>query len=417
MIWISIILITILVVFAYYDIYLFLKQWLWLRKVNQRGNWTNCDAMSNAVFNAGLNMAHTQSIFMPFKKKEALLHEIKADIFRRTKHRKDQQSWVYGWNKAFLYDGVLKNAIDNEREEIHELKQLFDRFYIKEDGSLRFEFHTIHQVPFASAACRLYEYYQEYKYKFFCDYVFNRLIEWKDKNNVLGYYSSVKKETVSTENYVDQLGMTIPFLVLYYETFHVSEALEIAKDNMDFWVKHGTDENGLPHYNICKERIGMNNWGRGIAWYILGLLPLLRYSDTYIEVAKKLSSTLTVLQMSEGFWGQFVGFPSHLDSSSTIPILYLKHQLGELDSSDINRLLRHWVNNQGQIFNCSGETYGGYRYSEIFGTSDFIQGITLSLISDIANEKTITGGGNSKQLLRMWKLYASLPQIVHQNAA
>lgn len=89
MIWISIILTTIFVVFAYYDIYLFLKQWLWLRKVNKRGNWNDYDAMSNAVFYAGLNMAHTQSIFMPFKKKEALLHEIKADINRRTKHRKD----------------------------------------------------------------------------------------------------------------------------------------------------------------------------------------------------------------------------------------------------------------------------------------------------------------------------------------
>lgn len=372
------------ILFIYIDFILFFKHKM---KKKYKQIQSNIDNLSyfHIIISASYKMCKNKRVIMSYRKPEVFLTELKSKIikiYNILKHNKQKDTWLYGWNKGFLYASLVDSCCTGE-VDIQMVKQYFDQHYINEDGSIKFDFSTIHQTPFAKAALGLYQLTHEEKYKKFCDNVFNLLVEWQNKEGYLLYF---REPTIYPFHFVDQLGMYIPFLMGYSQEFKHVQAYQIAKRNFDYFINHGISPSGLPFYLIIKDRgMGNNNWGRGCSWFILALLEFIDKEEKYYDIAFNLSSTLDDYSINNHLWSQFIGASTEIDSSVTIPILLLKYKLKQ--KLDYTSILKSFTNNIGQIMNSSGETYGMMRYSEVFGPSEFAQSMALLLMNNIIHEE------------------------------
>ena len=379
------VLFVVLLIFIYIDIFPYFQDKIKERVDNKLIKCYDLDDLSLYIKSAAIKMTDSKSVIMSFRKRGNFIVEyrrLKNKIKFLFKNRNDND-WIYGWNKSFLYIGLFSFC---KGKELLEIKKMFDKYYVNNDGSAKFELKTVHQIPFATAAIILFQKTKELKYKNFCDYFYNRILEWKDPNNLILYFA--KQKTKFNYHFVDELGMTIPFLYLYGTLFKREKALHIAQCNIDYWIKQGLDSNYLPVYNIIDGiKLGPNNWGRGCSWFILALLPFIYFNERYKQVAVRLLDSLNILSDKNYICTQFIGTPSHVDSSATIPYLMLKYKLEGLTHEQILNVLLKLVNVKGQIIDCSGETYGINRFSEVFGPSEFVQGVTLMFLSYIYEDR------------------------------
>ena len=376
----TIFLLCVLLVFIYIDIVKIIR-FKFIKKIKLIGN-VNDEIYFQSVYLAALKMAKKRSVYMRLQKPDIFIVEIKKMLrmIKRKMYRSYRNdNWKYGWNKGFLFIGLTDSSYYGNIK-IDDVKKYFDKYYIEENGTPRFDFINVHQTPFALAALSLFQQTREIKYEIFCRYVYNKLLSWQDKNGLLPYFANTKSEI--DFYFVDQLGMYVPFLVRYAKEFDDNNAYAIAKKNLDYWIDYGLDKSGLPFYNVKNNiGLGINSWGRGCAWFILALIEFIQIDSYYLNIAYQLLKTLEKLELRNNTWAQFMGESFDIDSSATIPILLLKSYLDI--NVDILEVLKKMTDRGGQIIYCSGETCGMIRFSELFGPSDFIQGITLILLNRI----------------------------------
>ena len=78
---------------------------------------------------------------------------------------------------------------------------------------------------------------------------------------------------------VDSLGMVSPFLIRWAKLENNAEASELAIHQIIKFIEQCVDEeSGLPYhgyYSGGPYRLGLHAWGRGIGWYLLGLVETL----------------------------------------------------------------------------------------------------------------------------------------------
>lgn len=192
---------------------------------------------------------------------------------------------------------------------------------------------------------------------------------------------------------VDGLGMYIPFLVEYYKTFGDEKALNLAKVNFDYFIKYGIC-NHLPHWFINKNiGIGQNNWGRGISWYILGILALSEVDEKYKTEAKLLADNLLKLQSRPFMWNQLVGIEANstFDSTATIPILILLNKVyPQLIRDNIDIIMSNLKSitlEDGTVMSASGDSSKAPFLNRSKGCSEFSQGLLLWFIADYKSFK------------------------------
>lgn len=188
---------------------------------------------------------------------------------------------------------------------------------------------------------------------------------------------------------VDGLGMYIPFLVSYYQTFGDEKALRLAQLNFDYFMNHGTSGH-LPHWFINNNMgIGPNNWGRGISWYILGLLSLSEIEEKYKMEAKVLADNLLKLQSKPFIWNQLVGIEAYstFDSTATIPILLLINKVyPELVKENLSQImynLKSITLEDGTVMAASGDSSMAPYLNRSKGSSEFAQGMLLWLLAGL----------------------------------
>ena len=192
---------------------------------------------------------------------------------------------------------------------------------------------------------------------------------------------------------VDGLGMYIPFLVEYYKTFGDKNALNLAKVNFDYFIRYGTCNN-LPHWFIKKNiGVGLNNWGRGISWYILGLLALGEVDEKYQAKAKLLADNLLKLQSKPFKWNQFIGIEANstFDSTATIPILILLNKVyPQLIRDNIEIIMSNLKSitlEDGTVMSASGDSSKAPFLNRSKGCSEFSQGLLLWFFADYMSFK------------------------------
>ena len=84
------------------------------------------------------------------------------------------------------------------------------------------------------------------------------------------------------EMYVDTLGMACPFLALYARVYHDSQCEKLAVNQLRMYHMYGLlADTAIPNHAFhikSKLPLGVYGWGRGTAWYLIGLM------DTYHQL-------------------------------------------------------------------------------------------------------------------------------------
>lgn len=328
-----------------------------------------------------LEMAKSNEPVMVWDEDELKQKGFTQTLFNLRFSDKLEEHKIFNYPRAFLYYGLSEYFIKSKDvKSLKEFKAVFDEL-IDKDGNPKFKFDKVDQVPFGLAALNLYKSFKEDKYLKFSNFIFRKLNEMKDGNEIVLYRKN------STMQFNDVLGMIIPFLVQYEKVRLDGEALKMAKNQLDFYIRNGIDKGSfLPTHGIhlnSKIKIGSANWGRGIGWYLLGLSSYSMETGEYQMELRGLLETLNNLKNKENLWTQFPGSSDNFDASPTTMFMYSNNVVnnGTYSKPDIIKLLGKYISTEGQIKLTSGDTYGINNYNTAFGMSELSQGVLLLLFS------------------------------------
>lgn len=289
----------------------------------------------------------------------------------------------YNYPRAYLMYGISDYLIKTKNEvKLAELKHYFDKYYISDNGQSRFIINKVDQAVFGIVALNLYSIYQEDKYKIFASIIFEFIFANYSKNKIVLY----RENTMNELN--DTIGMIVPFLVRYYEFLKNPLALEIARNQLAFFVEYGTDRNTyLPSHGINRTsgiKVGSSNWGRGIGWFFIGLKDFYEISGEFKEQYFGLCNTVLQLKNNEDLWGQFPGSDDTFDASSSTLVIY-SLPTEEYNTHKVLNLLSKYISKEGFILQTSGDTERPNSYSKAYGKSELSQGVLLLILGKYKN--------------------------------
>lgn len=225
------------------------------------------------------------------------------------------------------------------------------------------------------------------------DDIYNNILKTKGNNNTIPYRAS------NTDiRFVDTIGLVCPFLVKYGVIYNNPEAIKLAEEQIIEYSSFINNETKTPPhaYNLTYNvPLGVYDWGRGIGWYILGIVECYsNLSDCEFKHFLKdqivqLSYNLLKYQLeSGGFAASIFDRTLFAESSSSVLCGILFNKSYEITKdivfyratdNIIVQLMRNTQRN-GAIDLCQGDTHGIGNYSTKFGYMPFVQGLTLLLI-------------------------------------
>ena len=285
------------------------------------------------------------------------------------KHQDPVESFSWQYSEC----GWLLYALAEAGYDLMRIKEIFEHHVLKEKITI------VDQAQCGMVALLLYQKTREKKYKDYADSLYHFLI------SRVNDYGLPYRDGANQDILVDTIGMAIPFLIEYSQMFPVSDAF--AYDIVEKFVKYGTDyETGLPAFGFytIKPYIkrGACNWGRGSAWYVIGLsyIDKARLSDTAISQIEKLEKTLVYLYNKNHSFGHFLGKKDR-DLSAELPILFYlsKKKLIKLTEKDIldYSLMCH----NGIVYNSSSSNTGIIAYGTLCGPNVLSQAYMIRIIT------------------------------------
>ena len=212
--------------------------------------------------------------------------------------------------------------------------------------------------------------------------VFSLLMTAKGTGETIPYRLSIPDI-----RFVDTIGMIVPFL------FQCGEKA-LAMKQIEEYDKAKLPDSNIPSHAydiIYKVPLGIYDWGRGIGWYILGLIEsdaegLL--NDRIVLLAKEL---LLYEKKEGGFGAMFFNKTMPCESSGTalIGLLMLNAYRISTDSRFLEvafraeKQLMKATRRTGAIDFCQGDTKGIGYYSTTFSIMPFAQGMALKLSKEL----------------------------------
>lgn len=355
-----------------------------LKKITKKINQSLFHKESNyselELIEQSIKMASDKKVHMPMENSTDLLTNLRSLL-----HKHNKQNNLYFFPKAYLIAGLTDyGIIRGDKNLMTRISKIYE-FYFLDNGSAKFNFDKVDQIPFGIAAINLYKFFKLQKYRDIADFIYKKVVEWVDTSTQIIPY-----RTDSKLYFVDTLGMVCPFLVRYSISFNNSQAQDIAYNQILFFIEKGIDSSSsLPYHVVHKEykiKLGPSNWGRGIGWYLLALAEFNKYFDDQQVSAElqKSFKTLRKFELEDGLWSQFPGTSLTFDASVSTMILYsmiLNKNYKEDILHKIHSLKRHVQD--GILRNSSGDTINVNKYSTIFGNSELSQGILLSILSNL----------------------------------
>lgn len=220
----------------------------------------------------------------------------------------------------------------------------------------------------------------------------NSILNNMNKDGILLY-----RKNVSNIAFVDTIGLAIPFLFKFSYIYDDDESYKIAKKNIEFYYFNSKkDVSILPSHAIDivnKYQLGSIGWGRGVGWFLLGLIDSYEYItnesdknniyDMIIEYANFLESYLS---NNDYFCCQML-FKSHYDSSINAIAGYYFAKLFkftnnpkyfELSKKCLKIIIKNTRKN-GKVDYSQGDTKGIGAYSQCFDIMPFTQGIAIKM--------------------------------------
>lgn len=206
------------------------------------------------------------------------------------------------------------------------------------------------------------------------------------------------------EMYVDTLGLTCPFLALYARVYGVPECEDIAVRQLEMYHTYGMLRGtALPNhaFNIkTKLPLGVYGWGRGTAWYVIGL------TDTYAELQTpahrekvrswidEAAASYLEFQRADGGFGASLQRQSTYDSSATAALAWFyarcsvllgKEEYRAAAERSLGKLLKK-TRITGAIDDCQGDTKGIGIFAQTYDVMPFAQGMALRAVHLLNNE-------------------------------
>lgn len=315
----------------------------------------------NKVVEASMKM--DGSHFSVSQPKRGLVYDVNQ-FFKQT----SSAERINNYSISFLHAGLSEWAFKKEDTKVLEYFERKVAEFIT-NGKLNYEIEEVDQVPIGICFVNLYRMTDNKVYLNCAKAIYNWLINRRETDRNIIYY---RKD--SPNQFIDALGMYVPFLVEYSKLTDDTLAYNIAHDNMLAFFEYGVDkETGIPShgYNLktCI-KVGSSNWGRGIGWYVLAASYLPEFSDVNLDKNLSLISQTQFPQTSRQF------------DSSTALLFEIYLQSRGFNSRSIN-FIKPYILQSGYVTECSGDTYDFNNHSYMFGSAEMTNGFFLMLASNI----------------------------------
>ena len=197
------------------------------------------------------------------------------------------------------------------------------------------------------------------------------------------------------ERYVYTLGFVCPFLQLYSNIYAEEKFSKISLEQINQYNKYGLlHDTYLPNHAYNPKNklpLGVYGWGRGVAWYVIGLI------DTYIEIKdsdeklilkqniKNVADSYINYQREDGGFGSILQNERTYDSSATAVLAYFYSRCYEIFenpkylevSNKCLQKIKSVTRITGKVDWCQGDTKDIGVHSQTFDIMPFAQGFTL----------------------------------------
>lgn len=232
------------------------------------------------------------------------------------------------------------------------------------------------------------------------DYAADFLRKLYDEYGTIPYNANAKDV-----RFVDTVGMVCPFLMKYAVVYNKPEYVDIALDQIKEYKKHGFDkETKMPFhcFNVKTQApLGICGWGRGCAWWALGITDSLRalmscnsYNIEKVTLLKyciEFMSQMRAYQRDDGAFTRMIFTPSLEDSSAGAMLAYCFAHISKIIDNDelkvcCKKTLSHLKNctrRNGVIDYSQGDTMGIGFYSDGFRVVPAAQGFAVAAANEI----------------------------------
>ena len=203
--------------------------------------------------------------------------------------------------------------------------------------------------------------------------------------------------------YVDTIGLCCPFLVRYANEYGQPEFETIAFRQIESYHRYGMlNVTELPNHAFSlkyKLPLGVFGWGRGIGWYVIGLM------DSYEEMENEeyrfalkdwirdAAEEYKRFQRPDGGFGSIVQSTHTYDSSATAVLAWFYAKCSKLFdceeyatvSEKCLKKLLSCTRINGAIDWCQGDTKGIGIFSQTYDVMPFAQGMAVRAIYTLQN--------------------------------
>lgn len=206
------------------------------------------------------------------------------------------------------------------------------------------------------------------------------------------------RKSMPQYRYVDTIGFISPFLVKYGLDFGVPDAVSLGISQIKTFEKFGTLGNKIPchAYEVSSHHpIGIFGWGRGIAWFLIGILEVYKHLPTEHEERaylrnhlEELAGTLKTYQQDNGgFSWNILVERERIDSSATAVFALLFLELGMDEAyQKAKGYLKSVTRRDGAVDFSQGDTKGLGNYSQHFDVLPFTQGFVLRCLEQFQRD-------------------------------
>lgn len=177
---------------------------------------------------------------------------------------------IQSWQEAALVLGLTQYFETTADETIKKHILHFIQNKINSQGSWRIKptetDHAILAYAFLNA-----DFVDHQKYRSAYEETYQMILSLKGSDGTVAY-----KKHNQNFRFVDTVGFICPFLIHYGQKFNVPEAVDLAILQIKEYQKYGmmNNENIPCHtYNVnTKIPTGLFGWGRGLGWFVIGLI-------------------------------------------------------------------------------------------------------------------------------------------------
>ena len=343
------------------------------------GRWKSTEEWEKAVRKTALRwLKHTPTVKITDNSRYMLLDILKG---------KYRSGTIQSWQKAALILGLLESG---DTQEVSAAKAAAGKL-LNEDGTWRKKPAAVDCGMLSYAvmkACGAKEVRPA------MDQTVSVMLSYRHKSGMIAYTGRRQ----DPEMYVDTLGLSCPFLARYAREYHVPELEDLAVFQLKTYREIGMFPNScLPNHAVnieTKLPCGVYGWGRGTAWYLIGLL------DTYQELSgaanKELlrsyiteaAEGLLQYQQADGGFGATLQRMQTYDSSATAVLAWVYASVGRLFDCrvylDAAKLCLEKLKSKTRIYgaldDCQGDTKGIGIFAQTYDIMPFAQGMMLRCI-------------------------------------